>query len=96
MPLGWNHLFGHRPRKRPTDLGSSIDGLDLRGGVKPFHAQPMRWKSKPARSGASPTNTTRAGTGRGQRRSVGRTRINRNALLFFAGQTGAFSRASVI
>jgi hypothetical protein len=26
-----------------------------------------------------------------ERRSVGRTRINRNALLFFAGQTGVFS-----
>ena len=26
-----------------------------------------------------------------ERRSIGRTRINRNALLFFAGQTGVFS-----
>jgi hypothetical protein len=26
-----------------------------------------------------------------ERRSVGRTRINRNALLFFAGQAGVFS-----
>jgi len=26
-----------------------------------------------------------------ERRSIGRTRINRNALLFFVGQTGVFS-----
>jgi hypothetical protein len=29
--------------------------------------------------------------GEPERRSIGRTRINRNALLFFVGQTGVFS-----
>jgi hypothetical protein len=36
-------------------------------------------------------NPTAKGAKEPERRSIGRTRINRSALLFFAGQTGVFS-----
>jgi hypothetical protein len=39
----------------------------------------------------NPVNIQKLQDGKTERRSVGRTRINRNALLFFRGQTGVVS-----